>query len=487
MPEASNTTGETPRSEQPLFFTRIWFEELGLPNHVLAGLKERGFTLCTPLQAQVIPFALEGKDVVAQASTGSGKVAAYLLPLVARLPERSAVPQANTSALIVVPTAKLAHEVAEEIRLFSANTSLTHALALEGGPETEGPLCQPPDILVGTPAALITQIKKGSFKISGINVLVIDEADRFFDLGTVKDLRYLLRKLPHCEKRRSILFSNTLSYRILAMTYHYMNSPEFVSGVAEEAQIQGVEQTLFHVDSGEKASLLLGILKREGWKRVLIFANMQQSAEGLTRLLKENGVPVESVSSDLPQRKRFRLMARLNRGGARVLVTTDGDANAVYMEGVSHVINYDLPVAPASYVLRAGRITASNGSRRVISFACEEYVFHLEPIEGTLGYKIPVTMPGDDWFVARKDEAAQPPPVLVPRPQEPHPDHHEEKRQLQLKGGARIAFSSEPGGVFGLAVEREKSSGGKPRRHRPRHSGKKQKKPQEQPPPRENG
>lgn len=477
MPETSKTPPARPRAEQPFFFTRIWFEELGLPNHVLAGLKDRGFTLCTPLQSQVIPLALEGKDVVAQASTGSGKVAAYLLPLVARLPERSGVQQENTTSLIIVPTAELAHEVANDIRLFSINTSLSHALALEEESEGgEGPvLCQAPDIIVGTPAAVISHIKRGSFKISGINVLVIDEADRFFDLGTVKDLRYLLRKLPHYEKRRSILFSNTLSYRILAMTYHYMNSPEFVSGVAEESQIQGADQTLFHVDSREKGSLLLGILKREEWKRVLVFANTQASAEGVSRLLRENGVPVESISSDLPQRKRFRLMARLNRGGARVLVTTDADANAVHVEGVSHVVNYDLPMVPLSYIHRAGRITASNGSRRVVSFACEEYVFHLEPIEGALGYKIPVTQPRDDWFAERKDEAA-PHPEPVPRAQE----HHEEKRPLQLKGGARIAFSSAPGGVFGLAVERmnlpEKGSGGKSRRHRPRRPGKKEQK-----------
>jgi ATP-dependent RNA helicase RhlB len=296
----------------------------------------------------------------------------------------------------------------------------------------------------------------------------------------VKDLRYLLRKLPHYEKRRSILFSNTLSYRILAMTYHYMNSPEFVSGAAEESQIQGTDQTLFHVDSQEKGSLLLGILKREEWKRVLVFANTPASAEGVSRLLNEERLPVESISSDLPQRKRFRLMARLNRGSARILVTMDADANAVFVEGVSHVINYDLPLSPLSYLQRAGRITASNGSRRIISFACEEYVFHLEPLEEALGYKIPVTLPGDDWFEIRKDEAAPP-----PQPAAKIPEHHEEKKPLQLKGGARIAFSNSPGGVFGLAVEKvnppEKGSEGRgrSRRHRPRRPSKKDQQPAE--------
>ncbi len=481
MPEPSKSTPEGHRAEQPSSFMRIWFEELGLPSHVLSGLKERGFTLCTPLQSQVIPLALEGKDVVAQATTGSGKIAAYLLPLVARLPERSGAPQGNTTALIVVPTPELANEVAKDIRLFSVNTSLSHALVLQDDldEETQG-LFQAPDIIIGTPAAVITQIKKGFFKVSGINVLVIDEADRFFDLGLIKDLRYLLRKLPHYEKRRSILFSNVLSYRILAMTYHYMNSPEFVSGVAEESQIQGTEQSLFHVDSQEKGSLLLGLLKREEWKRVLIFANTQASAEGVSRLLKENGLPIESVSSDMPQRKTFRLMARLNRGRARAVGTPDADANAIYVEGVSHVINYDLPIVPLSYIQRAGRITAANGARRVLTFACEEYVFHLEPLEQALGYKIPVILPGDDWFAKRKDEAA-PPPEPAPRPHE----HHEEKKALQLKGGAKIAFSSSPGGVFGLSVEKvnppEKGEGrGKSRRHRPRRPPKKDQKAGEQ-------
>jgi ATP-dependent RNA helicase RhlB len=404
MPEECKSPSESDRAQQPSFFTRIWFEELGLPRHVLSGLKDCGFTLCTPLQSQVIPLALSGRDVVAQAGTGAGKIAAYLLPLIARLPERSAKPQGNTTALIVVPTPELARHVAADVRMFGGNyTALSHAIAddQDGSEKGETPL-EAPDIIIGTPPAVIRLMKQGSLRVSTINVLVVDEADRYFDLNLVKDLRYLLRKLPHHEKRRSTLFSNSLSYRILALAYHYMNGPEFVSSATEEPQLQGIEQFLFHVDSREKASLLLGILKKEEWKRILIFANTQGSVEELARTLKANRFPLEYISEEVPPRKRFRLMARLNRGGARMLVTTDAGSGSVFVEGVSHVVNYDLPLAPLNYIQRAGRVNAATGQRRAISFACEEYVFHLEPIEEALGYKIPVIPPHDDWFVEGK-------------------------------------------------------------------------------------
>jgi ATP-dependent RNA helicase RhlB len=476
MSDESKSPPVVERAQQPFFFTRIWFEELGLPRHVLSGLKDCGFTLCTPLQSQVIPLALSGKDVVAQASTGSGKIAAYLLPLLARLPEPGTA-QVNTSALIVVPTPELARCVAEDIRLLGGTyTALSHALVTrdEDYAEQSDVFRRGPDILVGTPPALISLMKQSAFRVSGVNVLVIDEVDRYFDLNQVKHLRYLLRKLPHYEKRRSTLFSRSLSYRILALAYHYMNAPEFVSGVTEEPQLQGMEHSLFHVDSREKASLLLGLLKREEWKRIVVFANTPSSVEGVSRILKDNGYQLESLTEELPQRKRFRFMTRLNRGSAKILVTTDAASGSVFMEGVSHIINYDLPLAPSAYIQRAGRATATNGVRRAVSFACEEYVFHLEPIEEVLGYKIPVVFADDDWFAERRDRAPTPEPE-VPKESVPKPHEvHEEKRPLALKGGARIVFSSNPGGVFGLAVERVsppeqgQEPRKKPRRRRPR-------------------
>lgn len=477
MSEESKThSTEESRAHQPSYLTRIWFEELGLPAHVLAGLKNCGFTLCTPLQSQVIPLAFAGKDVIAQAGPGSGKIAAYLLPLLSRLPDRSGKAQENASALIIVPTPELAQQVGRDINLFSTGHSVpSHAVIVDTQDHTQGePLLQGTDIVIGTPSALVHHVRQGTLKLFSINVLVIDEADRFFHLGLAGDLRYLLRKLPHSEKRRSILFSNVISYRILALAYHYLNLPEFVSGIAEETQLTGMEQTLFHVDSQEKASLLLGILKREEWRRVLIFTNTQESAEKLSQILKGNGFPIEEMTADMPQRKRFRLMVRLNRGSARILVTTDSASGALYAESISHVINYDLPLQPQVYIQRAGRISAENGRRRVISFACEEYVFHLEPIQEALGYKIPVTLPHDDWFAERKDLA--PKTEQAQKPQETH----EEKRPLQLKGGARVVFSSSPGGVFGLAPERIVSSEQgmegkkKTRRRRPRRSPQKE-------------
>jgi ATP-dependent RNA helicase RhlB len=199
-------------------------------------------------------------------------------------------------------------------------------------------------------------------------ILVIDEADRLFDLGFTKDMRFLLRKLPFYEKRQSMLFSATLSYRVLELTYEYMNLPEFISVTPESLTVEGIEQQLFHVGSDKKLELLMGLLKREDWNRVLIFVNTKVGVDWLTMKLKGNGWPAEKITGDLPQRKRFRLMEQFKNS--------------------------------ENYVHRIGRTARAGKTGKAFSLACEEYVYHLEPLEEMLGYKIPVVWPANDWFVA---------------------------------------------------------------------------------------
>jgi ATP-dependent RNA helicase RhlB len=255
------------------------------------------------------------------------------------------------------------------------------------------------DIIICTPGRIIDYYKQGIFKTEGIQVLVIDEADRLFDLGFTKDMRYLLRQLPPYEKRQSMLFSATLSYRVLELTYEYMNLPEFISVTPDQITVEGIHQVLFHVGREKKLSLLLGLLKREPWSRMLIFVNTKVGVDWLTHKLKGNGWPAEGITGDLPQRKRFSLMERYKSGKIKILIATDVASRGIHVEDISHVINYDLPQDSENYVHRIGRTARAGKSGRALSLACEEYVFHLEPVESMLGYKIPVTWPEDEWFV----------------------------------------------------------------------------------------
>ena len=388
------------RAEKPDFLTAKRFDDFGLPSEVLAGLNDAGFEYCTPIQAQALPVLLQGRDVAGQAQTGTGKTAAFLVSVLSRLlavPERKS---GRPQALIMAPTRELSRQIYEEALALGRHTDISF-LEVVGGidyREQADSLSKGVDIVIGTPGRIIDYYKQGVFKTQDIKFLVIDEADRLLDLGFEKDMRFILRKLPHFEKRQSMLFSATLSYRVLELTYEFMNLPEFIAVTPETVAVEGIEQSLFHIEKERKMSLLLGILQREEWSRILIFVNMKMAAERLARKLKANGLPAEGITGDLPQRKRFQLMERFKSGQLKILVATDVASRGIHVEDISHVINYDLPQDAENYVHRIGRTARAGKSGKSISFACDEYVYHLEPLEEMLGYKIPVIWPEDDWF-----------------------------------------------------------------------------------------
>ena len=453
------------RAPQPSFLSDTRFEDFILPAEILAGLKDAGFTYCTPIQAQVLPLALAGRDVAGQAQTGTGKTAAFLVAIFARLlasEKQTGVP----SALIVAPTRELAAQIYEDAKIIGGHTGLK-LVQVVGGVDYQKQaetLSEGVDVVIGTPGRLIDYLKQGIFKTSGIQALVIDEADRLFDLGFTRDMRYILRKLPPFGKRLSMLFSATLSYRILALTYEYMNVPEFISVAPQEVAADGIEQSLFHVASDEKLRLLLELLKREKWSRILIFLNTKAGVEWLAHQLKGNRFPCEGITGDLPQKTRFSLMARFKGGSVKILVATDVASRGIHVEDISHVINYELPENPESYIHRIGRTARAGKTGKAISFACEDCVFYLEPLENRLGYKLPVVWPQDDWFVedkspdARRESEARPEkPERSERPERPERPEPERVRTTEKRirviqrAGKKIIFSSEPGGIFGLA------------------------------------
>jgi ATP-dependent RNA helicase RhlB len=393
------------RADEPDFLTQTRFDEFDLPDRVLSNLKDAGFIHCTPIQEQTLPVSLAGQDVAGQAQTGTGKTAAFLVTVITRFFSQPDRPRDLPSALIIAPTRELSQQIFEEARVLFRHTDF-RILQVVGGIDYQrqaDSLRKGVDLIICTPGRIIDYYKQGIFKTDAIEILVIDEADRLFDLGFTRDMRYLLRHMPPYEKRQSMLFSATLSYRVLELTYEYMNLPEFISVTPDQITVEGIDQVLFHVGRDKKLSLLLGLLKRESWSRMLIFVNTKVGVEWLTHKLKGNGWPAEGITGDLPQPKRFRLMERYKSGRIKILIATDVASRGIHVEDISHVINYDLPQDSENYVHRIGRTARAGKSGRALSLACEEYVFHLEPLESMLGYKIPVTWPEDEWLV--KDEA----------------------------------------------------------------------------------
>ncbi|UCE52492.1 MAG: DEAD/DEAH box helicase [Desulfobacterales bacterium] len=389
------------RADKPDFLTQTRFDQFELPAEVLAGLSDANFTYCTPIQAESLPVSLAGRDIAGQAQTGTGKTAAFLVTVITRLLAQSDRPRELPSVLIVAPTRELSRQIYEEAKILFGHTEF-RLIQIVGGIDYRKQaetLRHGVDVIICTPGRIIDYLKKGIFKTEGIQILVIDEADRLFDLGFTKDMRYLLRKLPHYEKRQSMLFSATLSYRVMELTYEFMNLPEFISVTPDQITVEGIDQVLFHVGREKKLSLLLGWLKREDWTRVLIFVNTKIGVDWLTKKLKGNRWPAEGITGDLPQRKRFRLMERFKNGHIKILVATDVASRGIHVEDISHVINYDLPQDSENYVHRIGRTARAGKTGQALSLACEEYVFHLEPLEEMLGYKIPVVWPDDDWFI----------------------------------------------------------------------------------------
>jgi len=308
------------------------------------------------------------------------------------------------SALIVAPTRELAVQIFEEAQLLGFQTGLRSAQIVGGVDyrKQADTLRKGTDIVVCTPGRIIDYYKQGVFKTRGIRSVVIDEADRLLDLGFAKDMRFILQKLPHYEKRQSMLFSATLSHRVMELTYEYMNLPEFISITPEEVTVEGIEQSLFHVGSEEKLSLLLGLLESEDWRRALIFVNTKVGVQWLTQKLKGNRLPAEGITGDLLQTKRFRLMKRFKDGSIKILVATDVASRGIHVEDISHVFNYDLPQDPENYIHRIGRTARAGKTGNAISFACEKYVFHLQPLEEMIGSSIPVVWPEEDRFMEDK-------------------------------------------------------------------------------------
>jgi ATP-dependent RNA helicase RhlB len=387
------STGSTQTMTQP---ARIAFADLDLPPAIHAGIRKAGFEFATPIQSQALPIALRGKDVAGQAQTGTGKTAAFLIALFNHLlrnpPPGDPPKQSSPRALIMAPTRELAIQIHSDAMVLGGETDLRIAVVFGGADydKQRDTLAAGVDVLIGTPGRLIDYYKQHVYNLNKVQVLVMDEADRMFDLGFIKDIRYLLRKLPPPEQRLNLLFSATLGYRVIELAYEHMNEPEAVEIEPDKKTVDKVTQVVYFPSNEEKPLMLVGLLRNMQASRTMIFANTKRSVEELERLLQANGIVAEGISGDVPQKKRLKMLRDFQAGELAVLVCTDVASRGLHVNDVSHVINYDLPQDCADYVHRIGRTARAGASGDSISFACETYAFSLPEIEDYIGHRIPV-------------------------------------------------------------------------------------------------
>ncbi len=388
------------------------FDGLGLHPQLLQGVKAAGFVRCTPIQAGTLPLALAGQDVAGQAQTGTGKTAAFLLALMQRLMQKPALEQRKPNqprAIVLAPTRELAIQIHKDAQVLGQFTGLKMALVYGGVDydKQRAELQAGVEILIGTPGRIIDYFKQHVFDLRAIEVMVLDEADRMFDLGFIKDIRFLLRRMPAPERRLSMLFSATLSLRVQELAYEHMNNPRLVEVNPDKVTVDAVAQVLYHVENRAKLRLLMGLLRRINPVRTLVFVNTKRAADLVADTLRSNACEARVLSGDVPQKKRQALLARFARGDLPVLVATDVAARGLHIPGVSHVINYDLPQNGEDYVHRIGRTARAGATGDAISLACEDYVYSLMDIEGYIGHRIPTEKVAEDLLVELKPIARE--------------------------------------------------------------------------------
>ncbi|MDH3694163.1 MAG: ATP-dependent RNA helicase RhlB [Gammaproteobacteria bacterium] len=377
------------------YLTDHKFTELELPEVLQRALQEANFSQCTAIQSESLPTALAGADVAGQAQTGSGKTIAFLLAAYNYLLKNPVVDDAKGKgqprALMLAPTRELALQIHRDAEVIGNHAGFTTGLAYGGTGYTQQreALEKGVDILIATPGRMIDYFKQGVFRLDSIQVLVIDEADRMFELGFIKDIRFLLRRLPTPEKRLNLLFSATLSYRVLELAYEHMNNPQVIKVDADRLVVERVEEIVYYPANDEKIALLAGLLRRNNAERTLVFINTKHAAETIQNWLQVNGFSAGVMSGDVPQRQRERLLREFTEGKVQILVATDVAARGLHIPGVSHVFNFDLPQDAEDYVHRIGRTARAGASGDAISFACERYAFSLMDIEEYIGHSIP--------------------------------------------------------------------------------------------------
>jgi len=378
------------------------FSELNLHQDLMLGIEEAGFTDCLPVQERTYEHTLKGKDVMVQSQTGSGKTAAFLVSIYQLFTEDSYKYQKR--ALIIAPTRELAVQIEDEAKILGVRLPFRTGCFYGGvGYEQQEHLLQKGvDIVIGTPGRLIDFNQSRKLNFGDIGILIIDEADRLFDMGFLPDIRRMVKKMPDINHRQTMLFSATLTGRVRELAMEYMNDPVEIEVAPEQVTVDTVTQCLYHVARNEKLSLLLGLMKKENPSSALIFTNMKTTAVRVARQLEHNGFGCEYIIGDLPQKQRLKIINAMKSGKIHILVATDVAARGLHINDLDLVVNYDLPADPEAYVHRIGRTARAGKKGKAITLVCERYVYGLEAIESLINMKIPVGWAEEAEYVEDK-------------------------------------------------------------------------------------
>ncbi len=378
------------------------FSELNLHPELIVGLAKAGYETCTPVQEQVLLQAFEGKDLYVQSQTGTGKTAAFLTTVIQQMLTLESAK--GKKALIMVPTRELAVQVEQEAKLLLSGTTFKTA-SFYGGVGYEKQTKQLKngvDIIIGTPGRVLDLTESTTMDLSKVGFLVLDEADRMFDMGFYPDLRKLIKLLPDTKNRRTMLFSATLNTYVKNLAWEYTDNAFEITIEADNITVDEIDQLLYHVSSDEKMKLLLGILAKEKCESCIVFCNTKRSCEVVAKRLKINGYTCEFIIGDLPQSKRLQIMKDFKKGTLKCLVATDVAARGIDVDDLELVVNYDLPNEAENYVHRIGRTARAGKSGKAFTFCSEQDVYNLPSIERYIEKQIPSTMPEVELFVEDK-------------------------------------------------------------------------------------
>ncbi|MDR2786714.1 MAG: DEAD/DEAH box helicase [Treponema sp.] len=380
------------------------FNELNLSSGLAQGIAEAGYLTCMPVQEQVLGHAFGGQDLYVQSQTGTGKTAAFLIVIFERLLTEPNL--AGKKALIIAPTRELAVQIEEEAKMLAKYLPFKIG-SFYGGVgygDQQRLLRDNVQILVGTPGRVLDLNGSGQMNLMDIAFLVLDEADRMFDMGFYPDLRKLIKVVPPVDRRQTMLFSATLNAWVKNLAWEYTKSPYEIEIEPETVTVEEIEQYLYHVTSENKMKLLMGILKREQPESAIIFCNTKRYAEIVAKRLRVNGYECEYIMGDLPQSRRLRIIEDLKAGKNRFLVATDVAARGLDIEGLAMVINYDLPIESENYVHRIGRTARAGKTGKAVTLASEQDVYELPSIERFIGKKIPSQIANEGLYAEDKSE-----------------------------------------------------------------------------------
>ena len=431
------------------------FHELGLPNPILRAIQDAGFRYCTPIQAEILPETLKGRDAFGRAQTGTGKTAAFLITVLNRMitsPIQGKRPPGAPRVLIIAPTRELVLQIADEANILSAHCRFS-IVSVFGGMDYEKQRRQlhgrPVDIIVATPGRLLDFRRRKDLNLNKVEILVLDEADRMLDMGFIPDVRQIVYSTPHKDKRQTLFFSATLTPDVTRLSASWTRNPVSVEIEPEQVAVETVEQVVYIVTTDEKFALTYNILTRKNLQRVLIFCNRRDETRRLAQLLDRYRIDCALLSGEVPQKKRIRTLERFKKGKVRVLVATDVAGRGIHIEDMDYVINFTLPHDPEDYVHRIGRTGRAGAAGTSISFACEEDSFYIPAIEEFIGRPLHCIPPEETYL-----ELPPPPPRRNSKP-----NAHQKQTSVGQRGNRR----------------RRRTGGGGKRRHnykgkRPSHS-----------------